>query len=92
MSTAMKLAKLRRLRTSIELAQAKVKTLTDQRDEIIADMLTEHEATGDTVGHAAGVSQPRTVQIRNAVNARREMERAATKAKGRRRLVAVKAS
>ena len=92
MSTAMDLARLRRLRTSIELAQAKVKALTDTRDEIIADMLTAHAATGDTIGHAAGVSQPRTVQIKNAVNSRREMERAATKAKGRRRLKVAEAS
>jgi hypothetical protein len=92
MSVAMNLARLRRLRVSIELAQAKVKTLTDQRDELIADMLTAHEATGDVLGKAAGVSQPRTVQIKNAVNARREMERAATKAKGRRRLKVVSAA
>jgi hypothetical protein len=88
----MDLARLRRLRTSIEIAQAKVKALTDQRDEMIADMLTAHSATGDVLGKAAGVSQPRTVQIRNAVNARREMERAATKAKGRRRLKVAEAS
>jgi len=92
MSVAMDLAKLRRLRVSIEHAQARVKELSDTRDEIIADMLNEHVATGDTVGSAAGVSQPRTVQIRNAVNARREMERAATKTKGRRRLKAVAAA
>ncbi len=89
MSVAMDLAKLRRLRVSIEHAQARVKELSDSRDEIIADMLNGHTATGDTIGAAAGVSQPRTVQIKNAVNARREMERAATKAKGRRRLKSV---
>ena len=89
MSVAMDLARLRRLRISIELAQAKVKALSDTRDDLIADMLNDHAATGDTVGSAAGVSQPRTVQIRNAVNARREMARAATKAKGRRRLKVV---
>ena len=79
MSVAMDLAKLRRLRISIEAAQARVKVLSDTRDEIITDMLNAHAATGDTVGAAAGVSQPRTTQIKNAVNARREITRTTRK-------------
>ena len=92
MSVAMDLAKLRRLRVSIEHAQARVKELSDSRDEIIADLLNTHGATGDTIGAAAGVSQPRTVQIKNSVNVRREMARAAAKGKGRRRLKVAEAS
>ena len=72
MSTAQDLARLRRLRSTIERAQARIKELSDSRDEIIADLLIERTATGDAVGAAAGVSQPRTVQIKNAVVLRRE--------------------
>ena len=84
MSVAMDLARLRRMRVSIEHAQARVRELSDVRDELIADMLNERRATGDTVGMAAGVSQPRVVQIRGAVNARRETARLATKPRNRR--------
>ena len=66
MSTAQELARLRRLRSTIERAQARIKELSDARDEIIADLLIERTATGDVVGAAAGVSQPRTVQIKNS--------------------------
>jgi chorismate mutase len=72
MSTAQELARLRRLRSTIERAQARIKELSDARDEIIADLLIERTATGDAVGAAAGVSQPRTVQIKNSVLLRRE--------------------
>jgi hypothetical protein len=89
MSTAMNLARLRRLRVTIDHAQAHVKELTDRRDEIIADMLVAREATGDVLGAAAGVSQPRTVQIKNAVLAKRELAKGS---KRRRRLTVAKAS
>lgn len=91
-SVAQDLAKLRRLRVSIETAQARVRELSDTRDELITDVLNARTATGDVVGAAAGVSQPRTVQIRGAVNSRREIAKATTKAKGRRRLSVAKAS
>jgi len=89
MSAAMRLARLRRLRIAIEHAQARVKELSDSRDEIIADMLIEHQATGEVIGQAAGVSQPRTTQIRHAVVARREIARAATRSKSRKRTLSV---
>ena len=90
MSVAMDLARLRRLKMSIEIAQGKVKALTDQRDELIADLLIARAATGDALGAAAGVSQPRVVQIRNAVNAKRELEQGTRKS--RRKLRVVEAS
>jgi hypothetical protein len=90
MSTAMDLARLRRLRITIENAQAHVKELTDRRDVIIADLLIAHAATGDVIGKNAGVSQPRTVQIKNTVIAQRELE--SSKSRRRRKLRVVEAS
>jgi hypothetical protein len=90
MSTAMDLARLRRLRITIENAQAHVKELTDRRDVIIADLLIAHAATGDVIGKNAGVSQPRTVQIKNTVIAQRELE--SGKSRRRRKLRVVEAS
>jgi len=84
MTTAQKLARLRRLRTAIDHAQDHVRMLSDKRDEIIADMLIEHEATGDVIGQNAGVSQPRTVQIKNSVVLRRETAAIEAKAENRR--------
>lgn len=89
MTTGRQLARLRELRVAIDNAQARAKRFTEMRDELIAEMLNEHAATGDMIGAAAGVSQPRTVQIKNAVNLRHETERAATKTRRGRRLKAV---
>jgi chorismate mutase len=71
-NSLIELERLRWLREDIDYAQAHIKELTDKRDVIIADLLIERAATGDVIGAAAGVSQPRTVQIRNAVVLRRE--------------------
>lgn len=75
------LTQLSRLRATIDSAQAQVKALSDWRDEIIADMLIGRIATGDVIGAAAGVSQPRTVQIKNAVLNRRETAKLEAEAK-----------
>jgi hypothetical protein len=70
-SVSQKLRKLVQMRAAIERAQAKVDQLTGARDELITDMLLSQVATGVVIGGAAGVSQPRTVQIKSAVVARR---------------------
>lgn len=61
------LADLRRIVSELGQAQSVAKELTARRDELITDLLDERVATGDEIGAMAGLTQPRTSQIRRRV-------------------------
>lgn len=61
------LADLRRIVSELGQAQSVAKELTARRDELITDLLDERVATGDEIGAIAGLTQPRTSQIRRRV-------------------------
>lgn len=60
-------ARLRRLADRIARTQQAVLDMVAERDELIADMLLGKMATGDQLGEIAGLSQPRTAQIKAQV-------------------------
>lgn len=85
-------ARLKRLADRIERAQQAVLDMVAERDELIADMLLGKLATGDQLGEIAGLSQPRTAQIKAAVvKQRAEAAKAAQRKRERDRRAAKKA-
>jgi len=85
--------RLRRLAERIQKLQQETLELVEARDELIADLLIERAMTGDQIGEVAGLSQPRTAQIKAAVLTKRaEAVKAAKREQARNRRKSAKAA
>ena len=68
--------RLRQLAAKIERAHRQWMDSVRERDELVTDMMVSDVASGVEIGKVAGLSQPRTSQIKAATLARRAQEAA----------------
>ena len=84
MTLARDVKRLGQLAQRIERLHAQWMDAVRERDDLVTDMMLSEVLTGAEIGRAAGLSQPRTSQIKAATLKRREAEAAEARKAARR--------